>query len=46
MKVHRLTDFWGQECSDLGVGASAVIQTLFVFVNPYKILDDPFEPLL
>ena len=41
MKVHRRTDFLGRECSDLGVGGSAVIRTLFRCVNPYKILDNP-----
>ena len=41
MKVHRRTDVFGRECSELGVGGSAVIRTLFGFVNPYEILDDP-----
>ncbi len=31
----------GHECSDLRVGGSAVIRTLFGFVNPSKILDNP-----
>ena len=37
----RCMDFLGRECSDLGVGGSAKIRTLFGFVNPYKLLDDP-----
>ncbi len=46
MKVHRRMDFWGHECSDWGMGGSAVIRMLFGFVNPYKILDDKIEPML
>ena len=35
MIIQRRTDFLGRECSDLGVGGSAEIRTLFGFVNPY-----------
>ncbi len=46
-KIHRCTDFFGRECSDLGwVGVSAVIRTLFGFVNPYEILDNPLLTII
>ena len=37
----RCTDFLGPDCSDLGVGGSAEIRTLFGFVNLHELLDDP-----
>ncbi len=43
--IVRCTDFLGRECSDLRVGGSAEIRTLFGFVNLYELLDDPLSSL-
>ena len=47
MKVQRRTDFLVANVRIKGwVGGSAVIRTLFGFVNPYEILDHPLVILI